>query len=122
MHVYFKKEMDHPSVKGLMVVFEAVEEDLDFQDHFSEEEDVKWIENQLNYGNMSAWFCAKLTVKLDGTDLEATDYLGGCSYKSFEEFTDTKDYFGDMIDTATNELVSTMREAKEKLESVLKTL
>jgi hypothetical protein len=120
MHVYYKKKMDHPSVKGFMVVFEAVEEDLELD--FDDEETERNVMNDFNSGNYAAWFCAKVTVILDGTDLEATDYLGGCSYKSFEEFIDTKDYFGDMIDTATNELVSTMREAKEKLESVLKTL
>ena len=49
-------------------------------------------------GNDAAWFCAKVTAHCAG--FHGVDYLGGCSYESFEDFTDRDGYFVDMVRAA----------------------
>lgn len=48
------------------------------------------------------WFVAKVTASKNGIEL-GTDYLGGCCYKSTEEFVKQDDYYSDMRKTAITE-------------------
>ena len=52
-------------------------------------------------GDRWAWFCAKVTASWEGHS--ASDYLGGCSYESEEDFR-KDDYFQDLCDRALEEL------------------
>jgi len=52
-------------------------------------------------GNDWAWCIAKVTTNWEG--LEATEYLGGCSYKSEQDFINDG-YYTDMINSCLEEL------------------
>lgn len=56
------------------------------------------------YCGVSAnWFRAKVMVRYRG--FEETDYLGGCSYKSYDQFVKLKgDYFTDMVQTCVDRI------------------
>lgn len=68
--------------------FYAEEEDLNPEDSFEFEEDIAFAKS----GNSGAWFAARVTVYLKSDDDYdpwkelGSDYLGGCSYNSVEEF------------------------------------
>lgn len=67
------------------------------------------IIRQLNNGNDWAWCTVKVTVEpKDGPwcELQGTDYLGCCSYKSKTDFIRNSGYYGDMVSTAFDELLS----------------
>ena len=63
-------------------------------------------DSDYQYCGVSAnWFCAKVTVRY--RDFEETDYLGGCSYKSYNQFVKLKgDYFTDMVQTCVDRINS----------------
>lgn len=91
---------------GAEIEFEPQEEDM--QPDFEDEEDVKRIEREYGNGNMAAWFCAHVTVRYRG--LENDDYLGGCSYNSFKEFTEMdNDYYLDMVNTTIERINSEIK-------------
>lgn len=65
-----------------------------------EETDAKterWIKRQLDNGNQWAWCTVKVTVKW-GKNI-GNDYLGCCSYKSFEDFKNGV-YYEEMVENA----------------------
>jgi hypothetical protein len=112
----FKTELNHPTNKNMIVIFEAYEEDLSIEKSFDCKETVDYIYKELKSGNQSAWFSAHIVVKFKGIDeLEGDYWLGGCSYPSFQQFIDDKGYFDDMILSATNDLL----DKKDKLEKKL---
>ena len=90
--------------KAFEYTFNAHEEHLNPSlDLFDCVEDIDYINNQLSKGNQSAWFCAEVKASWNG--IEVSDYLGCCSYKSFDEFVNEKDgYIDDMISSVTDEL------------------
>ena len=51
---------------------------------FDTEEEKNALYKEIDSGNL-LWFVAKVTTVLDGVTL-ATDYLGGCCYKSVADF------------------------------------
>ena len=55
------------------------------------------------------WFVARIEAKKHGVTL-GTDYLGGCWYRSFEEFIGD-DYYAGMVDAA----ISQARDTLDKL-------
>lgn len=61
-----------------------------------------WIRNQLRRGNQWAWCSVKVTARWKG--YEGHDYLGGCSYKSKDDFCQPGGYYDDMKDEALAEL------------------
>lgn len=61
------------------------------------------IINDLNDGNEWAWCTA--AVRATWNALEATDYLGCCSYESAEDFKRPGGYYQQMVDTVIDELV-----------------
>lgn len=86
---------------GAEIIFEVQDEDIPTSDLMDNEESIKWVEESYESGNIYAWFCAKITVKYK--DLEATDYLGGCSYKSEKDFKNGG-YYYDMVNTCVEEI------------------
>lgn len=97
---------------GLVIQFIAEQEFDDPRDSFSEKEDKDWVLDQINKGNAAAWFCAKCVV-CDGV-IQAVDYLGGCSYNSFDEFTsEDGGYFDDMIHVCLDRLNDICEQAQK---------
>lgn len=73
--------------KNFLVAFEPEPEDMDPGDCLDSPEDVEFARWTFD---PAAWFCAVVTVyakRIDGSlAYLASDVLGGCSYRSFEEF------------------------------------
>ena len=67
------------------------------------------ILRDLEAGNPWAWCTVKVTAKLGA--YQGDDYLGGCSYKSEEEFRTESVYFEDMKETARRDLVGRLEAA-----------
>ena len=89
--------------QGIIIEFEAQEEDLDVRGQIEDEKEIQNICDSYNRGNLCAWFCAKVTVKYRG--YEEDDYLGGCSYSSFDEFLKTdNDYYLQMINDCIDQI------------------
>ncbi len=73
----------------IVYTLECLEEDISPEDCFGDDqEQADYIISEYNAGNTYAWFIAKVTAKLeiDGQVFKGVDYLGGCSYKSEEDF------------------------------------
>jgi hypothetical protein len=72
------------------------EDDATPEDSFCDPDSVQWVRDMMEYTG-AAWFRCRVTVT-DG-DAEGHDYLGACSYRSFEEFLvpDTGEYLRDMV-------------------------
>ena len=79
-----------------VICFEAEEEYVDMRHHFVKE--CGWTEHQYHEIKNFVWFSAKVTIWKNAKEL-AADYLGGCCYKTEEEFYTTYegDYFADMV-------------------------
>jgi len=58
------------------------------------------------------WFVAKVTASKCGVEL-AVDYIGGCCYKSIDDFIENSGYYEDMKQTCINN-------AKEKILELVK--
>jgi hypothetical protein len=87
---------------GVTISFAYEEEyDLSPEDSFCYYEAVQWVWERIEQGNDAAWFMGRITVT-DGDAIGEYD-LGGCSYRSFEEFMTPDDYFGDMVTSAYDE-------------------
>lgn len=72
---------------NFVVGFWAEEEHIDPADSFQFADDIAFARS----GEPAAWFAARVSVLLLDTEGEpaeelGVDYLGGCSYRSFEEF------------------------------------
>ena len=114
--IQFNSIDDLPELQknGIVVDFEAMDEEIDPSDMYGgENESEKWIDDIYKVYEQTPgfihpeWFCAKVTVIVDRGSFsdEADDYLGCCSYKSFDEFTNTKgDYYEDMILHCINQI------------------
>jgi hypothetical protein len=70
----------------------------------------RMIIEQLEAGNEWAWCTVKVTARIEGIDLEGTDYLGCCSYKSESDFM-ACGYFADMKSVAKRDLLEKIRES-----------
>lgn len=93
-----RRQKDLPKLEkvGVEIVFDPQEDDLNIFDQFDDNKIAQDVADRYNNGNAAAWFCAHLIVKY--REFEEDDYLGGCSYNSFKEFTSAdKDYYMDMI-------------------------
>lgn len=103
--IKFEAEDEHISVRGNAMVTEDKVADKACEDA---------ILARLNDGDISAWFCAHVTVTFG--PLSADDYLGACSYDSLEDFTKEKGgYYTDMIDKCVDTLNAQLNELIEKL-------
>lgn len=95
--------------KHALVTLECLPEDTDPADNFADPEDVAFARRDDPW----AWFCAKVTVSFDG--FSATDYLGGCSYHSEDDFKKPGGYYTDMIHCCCVDLVAQLMAARETL-------
>ena len=65
------------------VTCHALEEDMPPEDSFEFDDDIAFARS----GDPAAWFCTCVRVVNKETGLElGCDYLGGCSYRSFDDF------------------------------------
>ena len=85
------------------ILFTACESDWDPIDGM-DSECLAWIRAQIDLGNPAAWFVAKVTASCGG--FEGRDYLGGCSYESFDGFTNRDGYFPQMVRAAMLDAVN----------------
>jgi hypothetical protein len=114
--------MPHPTIEGLEVIFEALPEFCDPQDHFSEPDDIEAVITKKECLSDSYWFCARVVVRMiEFPKVSASDSLGCCSYETFKEFHqyDNADYFRDMVDTATSDLIPQLSKLMGSIESLL---
>lgn len=87
-------------------------EDMSFKGNCSaidKETDTKtedWIEKELNDGNQAAWFCAECRATYRG--IVESDYLGACSYKSYNDFINDP-YWQDMKQRCAELIVHTLQ-------------
>jgi len=72
-----------------------------------------WIRGELERGNEWAWCCVKVTAAWGG--FRGEDYLGGCSYRSREDFEQSNGYCADMKDRALDDLNATIGRAAVEL-------
>lgn len=81
-------------------VVECSPEDMPYKgncsciDEETDRETETWIRNELRRGNEWAWCCVRVVAQWKGHEGDA--YLGGCSYRSEEEFTQPGGYYDDM--------------------------
>lgn len=94
----FKSLKDIPKLEaiGVSIEFDPQECDIQPSDCMDNDDSINYVVDAVNNGSFSAWFAAHVIVKHKG--FEEDDYLGGCSYKSFKQFTgEKKGYYQDMI-------------------------
>lgn len=65
---------------------------------------------QLNNGNEWAWCRVQVVAYIPGIELEGVDFLGGCSYRSREEFMQPGGYYDDMKEIAKEDLLKQIQE------------
>lgn len=102
--------------KGIEIHFKPLHEDEKPENHFDNELEshIHEIYTQLDYNNLNYWFCASVYLTYKGLESD-TEYLGCCSYTSFDLFTGSNnDYFDDMLKTCLIDL-------KNKIESIKNT-
>jgi hypothetical protein len=105
--VDFNALEEHCQVRGNA---QAIDEELDKQVEDS-------IIERLNNGYLEAWFCAEVTAKYKG--FKGTDYLGCCSYNSFDDFLKEKGgYYTDMIHCAITGLADAILESKKTIDEL----
>lgn len=85
-------------IRGNAICTGDSKEDKEIEDNIIEE---------LEY-NPWAWCCVRLTGYYKG--LEASDYLGGCSYKSEKDFIENSGYYYDMQARILEELEGQLEE------------
>lgn len=100
------------SKEGFDIVFSVTWEDMSPSDLF-EPDDLAGIIEDIEAGNLQ-WFVARVQAFKNGIEL-ASDYLKGCCYKSYSDFVDESDYYGDMVQTVISE-------AKETIKGLIETV
>lgn len=70
---------------------------------------------RLESGDDLAWFVARVSVRCSG--LESYSYLGGCSYRSIEEFL-ADGYYADMVSECVSEIADHLIATSELLASI----
>ena len=91
-----------PEIDDCWFKVECLEEDMPITGNASaiDDETDAQIESEiaesLNHGNPWAWCCVKVTCGFDDWQITGTDHLGGCSYKSEQDFVENSGYFQDM--------------------------
>lgn len=89
------------------------------EDHFKDAETIAEVRKAINdearysYGPIPQWFCAKVVASYG--DLESDpQYLGCCSYDSFDAFKED-DYYSDMCTEALANLATQLQETLDRL-------
>ena len=90
---------------GIKIHFEAKEEDYNLIKKIFEFTEIEQVKTNYESGNDAAWFKAIVWLSYSGVESEE-EYLGGCSFPSFDDFTGLdNDYFDDMLKTCYDNLV-----------------
>ena len=82
-----------------------------------DEEAAEWARDQLRRGNQWGWCTAVVRAKWRDFAGEAT--LGGCAYRSEEDFVADSGYFDDMLVEAKNDLQRRLEETARALEPLV---
>ena len=90
-------------------VWHEPENDTQPADSMDEEEAIQWVIDQVASGNEWAW--CRVTVRVRWAGFEARTYLGGCSYRSRDDFERPGGYLDQMIDEALTDLASNIEAA-----------
>jgi hypothetical protein len=121
-YILHKETRPHPTNHLLQIEFSALEEYANPVDRYETIELARNVQRELNRGNQAAWFSARIVVRLLGTDIESKpEYLGCCSYRSYDEFMQTE-YFNEMVDEATKQFSETIVSRIQSAESTVKML
>jgi hypothetical protein len=80
---------------------------------YLEKQDADYVCKESEY-NDYAWFCAKVEVTYK--ELLATDYLGGCTYKSEKDFKENSGYYEDMVQTCIDEINREINEINKDIQ------
>jgi hypothetical protein len=99
MMTYFEKIWEYKTA-NFTVDLSLAPEDMAPDWHFETEQERQQLLEDINEGRLE-WFIARVRVLWDGEEI-ASDYLGGCCYKSFDEFRHDP-YFYSMIHEAIKE-------------------
>ena len=84
---------------GWAIEFHAEGEDIPIRGNAGDDAECEaWLIERLESGDGAAWFCARVTARCG--DFHGVDYLGGCSYESYEQFPTADGYFVDMVRAA----------------------
>ena len=107
----FKQQLEDKD--GFQIYFYAYPETNGLEMTFDDSvDDIKELYRQINDG-LLVYFVASVEAYKHGTKL-GTDYLGGCLYKSFDDFINEKDgYITDMINEAVKEAKNTIKKLLE---------
>ena len=105
--------------------FTAEGEDQSPEDHFDCRETVaevqKAIDDEAKYswGPVPLWFCSKVVASYNGLSGEI-QYLGCCSYETYEEYTSEKQgYYHDQCEQAFDSLVEVLQDLISDLEDII---
>lgn len=94
----------------------AIEGNCSAIDDETDAEIAAWIYDQLDAGNEWAW--CRVTVTARWKDFAGADHLGGCSYRSREEFMAPGGYYEDMRAVALEDLNASVARCAEELEEL----
>lgn len=107
------------------ITFEALPEDTQVRgnlivsgDDAQDRADEDRIIERLNQGDIAAWFVAKVTASLDG--FTGIAYLGECSYDSLDQFTQSGDYYQDMVGEALDKLAKEIEASARRFKTLKK--
>ncbi len=104
--------------RGMATITLTMEPEIGpFEGDFDDRETEEWIRSELASDNQWAWCVVTVTAKWGG--FEGSDHLGGCSYKSEEDFRQPGGYFDDMVKAALETLNQSIRDAAAKLETLI---
>lgn len=105
------------------IKFEPLQEDERPEDHFDDEENIKFVKEGLKnsyYEACPEWFCAKVTATYAGITSEP-EYLGCCSYESYDDFINEgspgTNYAG-MVEEALTNLCAIFQDLQEYLDLI----
>lgn len=108
-------------LKALATIkFEPIQEDERPEDHFDNESNIAFAKTGLKrsyYEACPQWFCAKVTATYAGITSEP-EYLGCCSYDSYEDFITEYGYYNNMVDNALTNLCAIFQDIEEYIELI----
>lgn len=97
---------------GYEIIFNPTEETIDVEGQFDSTETEEIIRIDIDNGKVSAWFMAEVRLKYKSIESHS-EYLGACSYNSFDDFTgQDNDYFDDMLRGCLNNMENQLKELK----------
>lgn len=102
--------------KEYIIYLSREECDFSIEDSFEDPRDQKFAKDGLANGNRWAWCSTRVRVICKATDIEASDFLAGCSYHSREDFMRPGGYYDDMV----SECIDKVEAEKDRLRVALR--